>query len=265
LRTLQLTHPPEHGDDVRVLQQLLGMPVTGEYDESAANAVYRKKLELGYMTPDHDAGELLVSYLKGTKRPTPAMAKRASVYREKLVTSGSTARPAAHKATAAEKAAATEAAVRAKTVTVMHMMIGENPRIHYPLHDIRTMTIHGIETVAQLETMIATGTLKIDCSQAVTLIAHVSGARDPNGGDWSSDGYTGTLLTGCEHITRAQAKPGDLRIFGGGTGHHVCMVMQAGSDPLLFSHGQENDPIAISESVEARYQPSGGTFLRLPI
>ena len=43
------------------------------------------------------------------------------------------------------------------------------------------------------------------------------------------------------------------------------MVMQPGADPLLFSHGQENDPIAIRESVEARYQPSGGTFLRLPI
>ena len=61
MRTLQLTHPPEHGEDVRVLQQLLGVPVTGEYDEVAANAVYRKKLELGYLTPDHAAGDLLVS------------------------------------------------------------------------------------------------------------------------------------------------------------------------------------------------------------
>lgn len=265
MRTLQVTHPPEHGEDVRMLQQLLGMPVTGQYDEAAANAVYRKKLELGYMTPDHNAGDLLVSYLKGTKRPTPAMVKRAQVYRRKLSMQGTTARPATAQPTAAEKAAATEAAVRANAVSVMHMMIGQNPKIHYPAHDVRTMTIHGIATLAQLEAAIAAGTLTIDCSQSVTLIAHVSGAKDPNGGNWSSDGYTGTLLTGCEHITRAQAKPGDLRVFGGGTGHHVCMVMQTGSDPLLFSHGQENDPIAISESVEAKYQPPGGTFLRLPI
>jgi hypothetical protein len=41
------------------------------------------------------------------------------------------------------------------------------------------------------------------------------------------------------------------------------MVMQTGADPLLFSHGQENDPIAISLSTEARFQPPGLTFLRL--
>ena len=265
MRTLQLTHPPEQGEDVRVLQQLLGMPVTGQYDESAANAVYRKKVELGYATPDHNAGDLLVSYLKGTKRPTPAMVKRAAMHRGKVSATGSTARPAATKATAAEQAAMREAAVRAKAVSVMHLMLNNNARIHYPAHDVRTMTTHAIATLEELEAKIAANTLTIDCSQAVSLVAHVAGAKDPNGGNWASDGYTGTLLSGCAHITRAQAKPGDLRVFGGGTGHHVCMVIQPGSDPLLFSHGQENDPIAISESVEAKYQPMGGTFLRLPI
>lgn len=258
MRTLHLTSPPEHGDDVRALQQLLGMPVTGEYDEAAANAVYRKKLELGYQTPDHNAGDLLVSYLKGSKRPTPAMVKRAAAYRAKM-------RPASHRTTPVERAAATEAGVRARTVSTMHYLIAENPRVHYPYKDKRTMTINWIATVEQLEQAIAKGNFTIDCSQAVTLIAHVSGAKDPNGGNWRSDGYTGTLVKGCQPITRAQAKPGDLRVFGPGTGHHVCMVMQPGGDPLLFSHGQEHDPIAILESVEARYQPSGGTFLRLPI
>jgi hypothetical protein len=147
----------------------------------------------------------------------------------------------------------------------MHYLIAENARVHYPANDKRTMTINRIATLEQLERAIARGNFTIDCSQAVTLIAHVSGARDPNGGNWSSDGYTGTLVKACQAITRAQAKPGDLRVFGPGTGHHVCMVMQSGTDPLLFSHGQERDPIAIHESVETRYQPSGGTFLRLPI
>ena len=265
MRTLQLTQPPEHGEDVRVLQQLLGMPVTGQYDQSAANAVYRKKLELGYLTPDHNAGDLLVSYLKHTKSPTPAMVKRAAALRGRVAATGSTARPPAQQATAAEKAAALEAAVRAKAVSVMHMMISENPRIHYPAHDVRTMTIHAIATLAELEVKIATNTLTLDCSQAVTLIAHVAGAKDPNGGNFAADGFTGTLLKGCVHISKTQAQPGDLRVFGGGDGHHVCMVMQMSADPLLFSHGQENDPIAISESVEAKYQPPGGTYLRLPI
>jgi cell wall-associated NlpC family hydrolase len=265
VRTLQLTQPPAHGEDVRSLQELLELPVTGNYDQAAANAVYRKKLELGYLTPDHAAGDLLISYLKGTKRPTPAMVKRAAAYRRRISESGSTARPVTHQATVAEQAAAAEAVVRARAVTTMHLLISENPRVHYPAHDVRTMTIHSIATLAQLEQALATGRLTIDCSQSVTLIAHVSGAKDPNGGNWASDGFTGTLLKGCKPITRAQARPGDLRIFGGGTGHHVCMVMQVGSDPLLFSHGQEKDPIAISESVEARFQPPGGTFLRLPV
>lgn len=247
-----------------MLQQLLGVPITGEYDEAAANAVYRKKLELGYLKPDHDAGDQLMSYLQNRRLPTPAMVKRAAAYRRGISQHGSTARTADVQATAAEKAAAHEAAVRAKTVSIMHLLISQNPRVHYPPHDVRTMTIHAIATMAQLESAIA-GTLTIDCSQSVTLIAHVAGAKDPNGGNWSSDGYTGTLLQGCKAITRGQARPGDLRVFGGGTGHHVCMVMHPGADPLLFSHGQENDPIAISESVEARYQPPGGTFLRLPI
>jgi hypothetical protein len=42
------------------------------------------------------------------------------------------------------------------------------------------------------------------------------------------------------------------------------MVMSAGGDPLLFSHGAESGPVAILESRELRAQPPGGTFLQLP-
>lgn len=156
-------------------------------------------------------------------------------------------------------------AVRARAVFVMRLLLAENPRIHYPPHDRRTMTIHHIATVEQLRAAIANGAFTLDCSQAITLIAHVAGARDPNGRDFRDDGYTGTLLTACERITREQARAGDLRVFGGGTGHHVCMVLEPGRDPLLFSHGKENDPTSLRESVEARFQPPGGTFLRLPV
>jgi hypothetical protein len=262
--TFVVKDPPEHGDGVRALQHLLHIPESGMYDQATANAVYRKKLELGYQTPDHNAGDLLTGYLQGTKRPTAAMVKRAAAYRASLARAGSTARPATKQATAAEKAKATEAAIRGRAVSLMHLLIANNPRIHYPAGDKRTMTIHDIATMEQLQQQINGGRLTIDCSQSVTLIAHVAGAKDPNGGNWKSDGYTGTLLDGCQHITKSQIQAGDMCVFGGGTGHHVCMVMQVGNDPLLFSHGQENDPIAISQSVEARYQPPGLTYLRLP-
>ena len=156
-----------------------------------------------------------------------------------------------------------ETLVRARALWLMRLLLGEAPRVHYPPGDRRTMTISGIATRSQLEDALDDG-LTIDCSQAVTLIAHVAGARDPNGAAYARDGYTGTLLNGCAHIAREQAKCGDLRVFGRGTGHHVGMVMTPGGDPLLFSHGTERGPVAILESSETRLQPAGGTFLRLP-
>lgn len=259
MRQLQLTNPPEHGDDVRALQKLLGLQPTGTYDQACANAVYRRKLLLGYQTPDHSAGDLFVAYVKGAKKPTPAMVKRAAAYRKRIQ------KPPPRKPKPADNRVAHEAAVRAATVSLMQLLLAQSGRVHYPVHDVRTRTIHQIATRAQLEAELMAGRLNIDCSQSVTLIAHVAGAKDPNGANYAQDGYTGTLLQHCAHIPRAQAKHGDLLVFGGGTGHHVTMIMQPGLDPLLFSHGQENDPIAIRQSVEARFQPAGQTYLRLPI
>jgi hypothetical protein len=241
-----------------MLQKLLGMPTTGRYDQAAANAVYRKKLWLGYQTPDHSAGDKLVGYLNGTLKPTPGMVKRATAYRKHI-------KKPPRKPTPVDKRAAHEAAVRASAVSIMHLLLSQNPRVHYPLHDVRTRTIFGIATLAQLEKEIAAGRLTLDCSQSVTLIAHIAGAKDPNGGNFKADGFTGTLLRGCAGISLSQARPGDLCVFGPGTGHHVVMVMQPGADPLHFSHGQDNDPIAIRHSVESRFQPPGARFLRLPI
>jgi len=156
-----------------------------------------------------------------------------------------------------------ETLVRARALWLMRLLLAEAPRVHYPPGDRRTMTISGIATRGQLADALDDG-LTVDCSQVVTLIAHIAGARDPNAAAYARDGYTGTLLRGCAHIERAQAKCADLRVFGGGTGHHVAMVMTPGGDPLLFSHGSEGGPVAILESAEARLQPRGGTFLRLP-
>jgi len=158
-----------------------------------------------------------------------------------------------------------ETLVRARALFLMRLLLAEAPRVHYPAGDRRTTTINWIATRRQLEDVLANDRLTVDCSQAVTLIARVAGARDPNGNGFAADGYTGTLLGGCRHIVRERAQCGDLRVFGGGTGHHVAMVMTPGADPLLFSHGTERGPVAILESREARVQPPGGTFLQLPV
>jgi hypothetical protein len=50
-------------------------------------------------------------------------------------------------------------------------------------------------------------------------------------------------------------------VWGAYPGHHVALVLEAGSDPLLCSHGQEKGPLAINFSVESRYQPTPATWL----
>jgi hypothetical protein len=82
-----------------------------------------------------------------------------------------------------------------------------------------------------------------DCSAFVTGLAKWAGATDPNGLAYKG-GYTGTLLTHCNHITKAQARVGDLIVYGPGTGTHVVMVLErlTGGDFHVVSHGHQGDP-----------------------
>jgi hypothetical protein len=43
-----------------------------------------------------------------------------------------------------------------------------------------------------------------DCSGFATLMVKWSGAGDPNGSGFNGQGYTGTMLGHCEHITAAE-------------------------------------------------------------
>lgn len=100
-----------------------------------------------------------------------------------------------------------------------------------------------------------------DCSSFVTACAKWAGCSDPNGQGFR-DGYTGTLLEHCNHITAKQAQPGDLIVYGPGTGHHVTMIVGAGSDLMLVSHGHQGTPELIRQSVMVARQPPPVTFLR---
>ncbi len=85
-----------------------------------------------------------------------------------------------------------------------------------------------------------------DCSAFVTGLAKWSGASDPNGLAYKG-GYTGTLLTHCNHIARAQGRMGDLIVFGPGTGSHAVFIMErifgdGGEDFWVASHGHQGDP-----------------------
>lgn len=110
-----------------------------------------------------------------------------------------------------------------------------------------------------------------DCSGFVTLLHQLAGAADPNGYGFNGQGYTGTLLTHGRHIVPSAVLPGDIVIYGAGTGEHAAVIVKVhGNDFLTVSHGQEGDPSYCWVS-KPLHTPQGGyaidgrkpvTFLR---
>ena len=98
-----------------------------------------------------------------------------------------------------------------------------------------------------------------DCSAFVTWCYWMAKADDPNGQNYDHEGYTGTLLSHGTKITLAEVQPGDVIVYGPGTGWHTALVVQAGHDPLTISHGQQGDPSYCRVSQDGR-QPQ--TYLR---
>ena len=86
----------------------------------------------------------------------------------------------------------------------------------------------------------------------MTLCYWLAGADDPNGLGYDHEGYTGTLLSHGLEIPLAQVQPGDVIVYGPGTGWHTALVVQAGSDPLTISHGQQGDPSLVRVSQDGR-------------
>lgn len=144
----------------------------------------------------------------------------------------------------------------------MLFLIAHERQVHYA--QVRPMrTAHLYEEQAA-ELFQAGHGITMDCSEAVTLLCRWAGLQDPNGMGYGGYGFTGTLLQHLPHYPSAKdADVGALVVFGGGTGHHVGMVLEPGTDPLLFSHGSEADPRKIRLSDERKYQPPGVTFLSI--
>lgn len=104
----------------------------------------------------------------------------------------------------------------------------------------------------------------IDCSAFVTLAYKSADAPDPNGENYDGDGFTGTLLAHCEHITRGELRPADLIVSGSGSGDHVIMALDTAPDPLCVSHGTEGGPVTYPLSRLAAFHRPPYTYLRCP-
>ena len=233
-RTLHLTNPLMTGPDVVHLQTLLATyhpgKVDGEYGPATAAAVKQAKWALGYPDAkcDQSAGPQLVSYLEGADLPADFQARRAARRHDQ----------------------AKALTVREQIVAVARWGIQHEPQVHYQ----QSRPIDGLLEARKLP-------LHTDCSGFSTLCYAWSGAPDPNGLNYSGQGYTGTLLQQMRHIPKSAVQPGDLVVWGAPPGHHVALVLESGADPMLASHGQEKGPIAIRFSLESQYQPAQVTWL----
>jgi hypothetical protein len=137
--------------------------------------------------------------------------------------------------------------LRRKIVAAARWGIANEPRIHYG--EVRPIPLG------------RTLPLTTDCSGFVTICFHEAGAPDPNGLGYSGQGYTGTLLDHLEAIDPADARRGDVVVWGAYPGRHCAIVLEPAVDPLLASHGREQGPIAIRYAAECRLQPAVVTWL----
>lgn len=94
----------------------------------------------------------------------------------------------------------------------------------------------------------------MDCSTFVSWCYKQAGAGDPHGQmfHYNGRGYTGTLISNGRRISKVMARPGDVVIYGPGTGDHAALVVGKGFDPLTASMGQEGDPSFCRVSQDGR-------------
>jgi hypothetical protein len=238
-RVLQLANPLFTGPDVKEAQQLLTKnkyanfhpgEIDGEYGELTAGAVRRAKWTLGYPEEfvNENFGAKLGAYLEGAPLPPD--------YEERRKERAS--------------AGATEAALRKQIVEFALWGCEQTDQIHYRQGGTRLEALDKPHTLP----------LSTDCSAFVTLCYNWAGAPNPNGGPYSPKrtAFTGSLLSNCRKIPKSMVQPGDLVVWGSGHGVHVCLVVEAGDDPKLASHGQEKGPLTLKFSAENAYQSKEG-------
>ena len=242
-RILQLANPRVTGADVEEAQRLLLKnkfgsfdpgKVDGEYGDLTAGAVQRAKWELGF----------------------PATARNSTFGPQlKALLSGEKPLPAAFKARRAKrvKEANSQQAIRKRIVNWALWGCRNTASIAYSQNGNLRLSALGKAGTLPLAT---------DCSAFATLCYSWAGAPNPNASgayDARAPAFTGSMLGHCRRIPRSAAQPGDLVVWTPpAQGQHVCVVVAAGPDPLLVSHGDDSGPKKLRFSAEDAYQRRNG-------
>jgi hypothetical protein len=218
MRTLALTNPHMHGEDVKHAQTQLNkylgkkeahLDVDGNFGSVTGTNCKLAKWHLGFTPKEcrRTYGPVLDNYLTGKLKPTHAMRKRAK------------ARAKRHRH---------HRQIRGVIVANAKWGLHHAGEIHYA----QSRPIDGLFHPHKLP-------LHTDCSGYVTDCYKWAGAPDPNGNSYNGQGYTGTLLNHMSQISRSQLKPADLIVYGYFPGEHVVIYIGGG---MCISQGSEADP-----------------------
>jgi len=91
-----------------------------------------------------------------------------------------------------------------------------------------------------------------DCSFGVKILCDWAGVPDPTGENYDGYGNSISIYNHLPHISKAQAKTGDILLFGPNGAWHATMILEPGADPLLWSHGHQGAPNLYRLSADKR-------------
>ncbi len=96
--------------------------------------------------------------------------------------------------------------------------------------------------------------VRSDCSKGVQFLAWWAGCpNDPMGMHWGPYGNSSTLAVHLHHVDKASdLLVGDIVTFGQGGDEHAAMVLERGTDPLLWSMGHQGAPNSYRLSQDRR-------------
>lgn len=92
-----------------------------------------------------------------------------------------------------------------------------------------------------------------DCSKGCQYLARWAGAPDPMNNGFADWGNSSTIWLNAKHVdTAAELEVGDDVTFGFDGDQHAAKVLEAGSDPLLWSFGHQGAPNTYRLSQDGR-------------
>jgi hypothetical protein len=152
---------------------------------------------------------------------------------------------------------------RAKLVEIGHYLISKAAQIDYSQtwpEAPESMTYKRVQEILNNG-----GRIAFDCAGSVFCIYKWAGLKSPAGpGHPVGEVNSGDMYAYLTHryTNPAEAHAGALVVYGPDGDEHVCMVMQAGLNPMLFSHGSEIGPLFIALNDEtAAHLGQPRTFL----